>query len=195
MKQGKLILIIGPMCSGKSSELVGIFDTLNIAGKNVAIFQPAKNTRDKGVSSRNGLSIPAIKIADLSELKSLARNAEYIGIDEINLFEEKLIAARQKQIRLIKSFLRQGKNIIIAGLNLDYQGKMFKIIQDLIELAPDKIIVKKSVCAKCKSTNALFSQILGKDGAAILEGLEKITIDNGKYTLEPRCRSCFIAKL
>jgi len=176
-------LILGPMKSGKSLELIARVAPYQFANKKVVFVQPIKNVRDGTVSSRAGVGAKSIKVKSLSEVSS---HFDVIGIDEVHMFDE-------SDYKIVRRWVKDGKELVVSGLDLDYRTKMIPIIVRLLELKPDKIINKQAVCDICKKYNAIYGQIL-KNGEPILEGLPAVVPEDGTYEYEVRCRSCHIAK-
>jgi len=180
-----LTLILGPMKSGKSFELISRFAHLKYAQIPFALFNSSKNVRDKNVFSRNGgLELEAKKVESLSEIK--ADGLKIIGIDEIHMFDE-------KDALTVEEFLKQGVEIVVSGLDNDYRGKMFKIVRRLLELGPSQVIYRRAVCERCKIPEAVYTQIL-KDDEPLLEGLAAVVPEDGRYVYQPLCRHCFVKK-
>lgn len=180
-----LTLILGPMKSGKSFDLISRFAHLKYAQIPFALFNSAKNTRDKNVFSRNGnLELAAKKISSLKDIPS--KDFKIIGIDEIHMFDENDVLAVEK-------LLKQGVQVVASGLDLDYRGEMFKIIKRLFELGPKEVIYKRAVCEICKIPEAVYTQIL-KDDQPFLDGLPVVVPEDGCYVYRPLCRHCFVKK-
>ncbi len=175
--------IFGPMKSGKSLELLARTAPYEYTNKNLIYVQPKANTRDKGVHTRLGISAPSIVVESLSEIKD---NFDVISIDEAHMFDS-------RDAKIIKKWLDNGKDVLVSGLDLDYTGTMTAITSKLYELKPDELIPKIAVCDKCKKYDAKFTQILS-GGKPILGGLPTVTIDDGTYVFEARCRTCFSRK-
>lgn len=175
-----LTLIVGPMKSGKSLELLARMAPYEYTDKKILYIQPLINTRENKIRSRSGLGADTIQV---KSLKDLDQPFDVIGIDEINMLSE-------EDAEVVNGWLKQRKQVIACGLDLDYRGKMFPIVSRMLELKPEKIISKKAVCDVCKKYQAYFTQIL-KDGEPLLEGLPIITVDDGRYEYEARCRYCF----
>jgi len=174
-------LILGPMKSGKSLELIAQVAPYEHTDKEVLYVQPEANTRDKGVQSRLGVNATALTVKSLSEIN---KPFDVIGIDEIHMFDE-------DDAKVIDRWLRDDKNVIASGLDLDYRRKMLPIIIRLLEINPDKLIRKNAVCEICRTeVNAQFTQMLD-DGEPVLGGRPIITIDDGKVEYQARCRDCF----
>jgi thymidine kinase len=178
----ELILILGPMKSGKSFELISYFMPLKYTNIKFNLYQPIKNKRDEDVWSRNGVSIKASKIRSLKEV--LDKKDKVIGIDEIHMFSD-------KEVEVIEELLKKGKKVIVSGLDLDYKGKMFPIIKRLFELAPRKVKYKRAVCELCKNPEAIYTQIF-KNNKPVTRGLPSVVPEDGKFTYVPVCRDCFI---
>lgn len=176
-----LTLILGPMKSGKSLELIARVAPYEFADCKVLYVQPKKNVRDEGITSRAGINTKAISVSSLDKVKP---HFDVLGIDEIHMFAV-------KDIKLIEKWLKEGKAIFIGGLDLDYRGKMPPIIQKLLELKPEKTITKMAVCDVCKKYKAHFSQII-HGNKPVLRGLPIITVDDGTYHYEARCHDCFV---
>ncbi len=178
----ELILILGPMKSGKSFDLISDFMTLEYTNIPFGLYQSARNVRDENIWSRNGLELKAEKINSLSRI--LKKNLEIVGIDEIHMFDE-------KEIETIGELLKKNIKIIASGLDTDYQGKIFPTIKKLLELGPKKIKYKRAVCEICKNPDAIYTQVY-KNNKPILNGLPNVIPDNGIYTYKPVCRNCFL---
>jgi thymidine kinase len=178
----ELILILGPMKSGKSFELIGHFMPLRYTDIAYGIYQSSKNVRDKNVWSRNGAMLASQKVDDLSEI--LDKDQRIVGIDEVHMFDE-------KDIEIVKELLKRGVKVIASGLDTDYRGEMFPSVKRLLELGPKEIKYKRAVCEICKKPDAIYTQIFN-GGCPILEGLSSVLPDDGTYAYKPVCRNCFV---
>ncbi|MCX6808540.1 MAG: thymidine kinase [Candidatus Berkelbacteria bacterium] len=186
-----LTLILGPMCSGKSLDLIHFFSKLNYTDRSFKIIQPSANIRDENLQTRQGASLPSIKINSLSEIEKFAM-VEYLGLDEVHMFETTTIREARRSLKPILRLLNRGVKIFVSGLDLNYQGKMFNIVQALFELGPNEVKMKNSVCVKCQNMDAAYSQVLNQKGKPITRNLPPILPDDGTYLYEPRCRRCFV---
>lgn len=174
-------LIVGPMKSGKSLELIAQVAPYEHTDQEVMYVQPEANVRDRGIQSRLGINATALSVRSLHDID---RHFDVIGIDEVHMFDE-------SDSTIIETWLKQNKNIVASGLDLDYRGKLLPIITRLIELKPEHVINKLSVCDVCKEYRAPFSQILN-DGNPVLSGLPSVIPEDGTYVYEARCRDCFV---
>jgi len=180
----ELILILGPMKSGKSFELISYFMPLRYTDIPFGLYQSAKNVRDENVWSRNGVTLEAKKIESLSEI--LKDDLKIVGIDEIHMFDK-------KNAEIVEELLERGIKVIASGLDTDYRGKLFPIIEKLLAMGPKEVKFKRAVCEICKSPNAVYTQVF-KDSKPVLEGLPSVIPDDGTYNYKSVCRRCFIKK-
>ncbi|MFA5368804.1 MAG: thymidine kinase, partial [Candidatus Paceibacterota bacterium] len=131
--------------------------------------------------SKSGLSVKAEKIDTLDEI--LKKNESIVGIDEIHMFEE-------KEARAIASLLKKGIKVFVSGLDMDYRGKMFPIVQRLFELGPQKVNYKRAVCEICKEPEAIYTQIY-QNNIPITSGVPSVIPEDGTYVYRPVCYHCF----
>lgn len=174
-------LIIGPMKSGKSLELIARVAPYKFANKEVIVVQPTRNVRDDGVASRAGLNIEARKVDSLQDIDN---HYDVIGIDEVHMFSADDGAA-------IAKWLTSDKELIVSGLDLDYRGQLIPIMQEMIQLKPDAIINKLAVCDACHEYGAIFTQII-HNNEPVTTGLPSVVPEDGTYVYEARCRNCFV---
>jgi thymidine kinase len=177
----ELILILGPMKSGKSFELISNFAPLKYTKINFGLFQSSRNVRDNGISSRNGISLNAQKVQSLSEI--MDKDLQVVGIDEVHMFEE-------CEAENIKKLMQKGVRLVISGLDMDCYGQMFPIVKKILELGPKEVRYKRAVCEVCGQPTAVYTQILN-NGEAVLTGLPSVVPDDGTYTYKPMCACCF----
>jgi thymidine kinase len=182
----ELTLILGPMKSGKSLDMISLFAPLEYANIGFCLYQPQRNVRDEFIQSRNGIKLQAKKIKSLFDILNDTPR-EIIGIDEIHMFQE-------ADARAVKEILNKGTRIIASGLDTDYQGRLFNIIIRLMELAPKEIKYKRAVCDICRAPTAVYTQILTADNQPVTGGLPPVVPDDGTYIYKAVCRQCFVSK-
>lgn len=145
-----LRLIVGPMCSGKTSRLRSELTRYADLGFSVLIINSAIDTRPgvDGLSSHSsdyqGLSkkISVQKVLRLQEAK--IDDYQIIGVDESQFFSD-LLTVNQWVDDL-------GKTVYVAGLDGDVHRNPFGKILDLIPMA-DKIEKITAVCCRCVEEN------------------------------------------
>ena len=175
-KTGSIEVICGSMFSGKTEELIRRLRRAQIAKLNVEIFKPKIDTRydETAVVSHNSTSISSTPIENSSSILLLGTDTQVVGVDEAQFFDEGLpdvcIALANKGIR-----------VIVAGLDMDFQGKPFGVMPALMAIAEDVTKVH-AVCVQCGAP-ATFSYRTVSNASKILLG--------EKDSYEPRCRLCF----
>ena len=192
-----LTLILGPMKSGKSFELISHFAPLRYTDIPYALYQSSRNVRDEHISSRNGVIIEAKKVSTLADAldkrrvsmdgtrhDSVESNYAVVGIDELHMFDPTDAA-------VVAELLNRGVKVVAAGLDLDYRGKMFEIVKCLLELGPKEVKYKRAVCELCRQPAAVYSQVFNK-GLPLTEGMPPVIPDDGTFIYQPVCRRCFV---
>ncbi len=177
-----LTLILGPMKSGKSFDLISFFAPLKYSNVPFGLYQSMRNVRDEHIFSRNGTIIEAKKIQHLSDI--LPSDAKVVGIDEIHMFQPEDVLA-------IEELLKQKIRVIVSGLDLDYRGKMFDVVKGLFELAPKEVRFKRAVCENCRTPEAIYSQVF-RLGKPLTSGMPPVIPDDGTFGYMPVCRDCFV---
>lgn len=169
-------MIVGCMSAGKSSELIRRIERARLAYLPTIIVRPTTDTRSKPncVESRNGLASQAIVVETPKDILKYSSHAVVIGVDECQFFSQDIV-------EVILTLLRQKKKIIASGLDLDYRGKPFGPMPELLAIA-DRVDKLLAVCRKCGSEFACRTQRVVNSDAQILVG-------DGQY--EARCMHCF----
>jgi thymidine kinase len=118
------------MFSGKTEELIRRLKRAQIARQKVEIFKPMIDTRyhDQHVVSHDANSIPSTPVESSSNIELLASDTRVVGIDEAQFFDDGIVEVCNK-------LANQGVRVIVAGLDLDYTGKPFGPMPNLLALA------------------------------------------------------------
>ena len=174
-KRGWLEVVCGSMFSGKTEELIRRLKRAQIANLKVAIYKPATDTRfDKEkVVSHDANSIPSVPIDLAKNILLLAEDADVIGIDEAQFFDDGIIP-------VCETLVMQGKRVIVAGLDMDYLGKPFGPMPQLLAIA-DFITKLHAICVRCGHLANVSYRTSAEEGTVVL---------GEKNNYEPRCRIC-----
>ncbi|WP_193328918.1 MULTISPECIES: thymidine kinase [Caldanaerobacter] len=182
LDHGFIEVIVGPMFSGKSEELIRRIRRAQIAKQKVQVFKPAIDDRysiDK-VVSHNGSSINAISVTKASEiLDLLEEDTQVVAIDEIQFFDHSLVD-------VVREIADMGKRVICAGLDMDFRGEPFGVTPDIMAIA-ESVDKLTAICVKCGNPATRTQRLInGKpakyDDPIILVGAHE--------TYEARCRKC-----
>ena len=163
--------IIGPMFSGKTTELLRLIDRKRIAGKKCVIIKHIDDTRYVVKDVKNIVTHSEIKYAkcDIFNLLKLDEidfsEYEVIGIDEGFFFQD--------LTRFCNVMANNGHEMIIATLDSDYKQEIFPEIGSLI--ACSEVVVKlHGVCMICKTNDASFTiRIVDSDKHILVGGQDK----------------------
>lgn len=173
---GWIEVICGCMFSGKTEELIRRIRRAQIAKQKVVIFKPEIDNRysENEVVSHSKQKIESVSINSAEEILELSKDAEVVGIDEVQFFGAEVVDVCNK-------LAKEGKRVIAAGLDKDYLGSPFEPIPQLLAVA-EYIVKTLAICMKCGNP-ANFTQRLIDSEERVLVGTDKI--------YEARCRKCF----
>lgn len=178
---GWIEVIVGPMFSGKSEELIRRVNRAVIARQSVQVFKPAIDDRYDAVAvaSHNGRKVEACAIHTVEDIrKRLEPSTQVIAIDEAQFLSSDLL-------QLAIDLADEDKRVVIAGLDLDFRGEPFGPIPHL--LAHAEIVDKLTAICHCGRAATRTQRLIGGhpahyDDPVILVGAAE--------SYEPRCRSC-----
>jgi thymidine kinase len=184
-----LEMIVGPMFSGKSEELIRRVRRAMIAEQRVQVFSPAQDSRvQRGyIVSRNGLNLHAEQAANIAacreHLRALPRLPDVVGFDEAQFFDGDLVA-------LVDELITEEVRVIVAALDLDFAGRPFgPAIPHLLAIA-DRVDKLTAVCAVCGSEAAVRTQRL-VDGSPATKDSPLILVGDSAEGYEARCLHCY----
>src|SRR6266704_5203550 len=174
---GWIEVIVGPMFSGKSEELIRRLRRAEIARQRVQIFKPRIDERYGAdeIVSHSGLGIPSQSVSGALEiLDNVEARTEVVGIDEAQFLGEEMVSVSMKLADL-------GKRVIVAGLDTDFLGRPFEPMPRLLAVA-EEVTKLLAICVRCGNP-AVHTQRLVESEELIVFGA------SGMY--EARCRRCF----
>lgn len=175
-RSGWIEVVTGCMFSGKTEELLRRIKRSRIAGQDVVIFKPERDTRysDTYVVSHDENSMNSIVINNPLDILPQQDNYEVIGIDEAQFFDSQLV-------KVCEDLALNGKRVIVAGLDLDFKGLPFGPIPNLLAVA-EYVTKVHAICPHCGNL-ATHSYRLSEEQDTVVLG------EKDKY--EPRCRKCY----
>ena len=170
-------VISGSMFSGKTEELIRRLRRAEFAKQRVEIFKPRADTRydASDVVSHDRNTIRSTPVPDSQVLLSLAADIEVVGIDEAQFFDEGLPA-------VCEQLAAAGVRVIIAGLDMDFQGRPFGPMPRLMSMA-EFVTKVHAICMRCGDL-ATFSH--RKDTR------QELVVLGETDSYEPLCRACFM---
>lgn len=191
---GSFEIIIGPMFSGKTEELIRRLKRHEIRRRHAHLFAPI-NSKGRYGGEGEWRSLGGLSYGDVSFVgeddegiialvnETLTKGFDIIGIDEIQFFtlgneEPPLIV---DAIRLLNE---HGIDIIAAGLNMDFRGEPFGKMGYLIAIA-DKITQLTAVCDIC-GKEAYYTQRLLNGKPAPYDS--PLIMIGARETYQARCK-------
>ena len=145
-QSGWMEVICGSMFSGKTEELIRRLRRAEMAGQNVEIFKPKLDTRyaEEEVVSHNQNKIRSTPVESPNEILLLGSTCDVVGIDEAQFFDESIVDVANQ-------LANAGIRVVIAGLDMDFMGRPFGPMPNLMATA--EYVTK--VHAICKRTGNL----------------------------------------
>jgi thymidine kinase len=164
------------MFSGKTEELIRRLKRAQIAHQKVEIYKPAVDIRYdiEDIVSHNATRIRSTPVESSGSIQLMATDIDVVGIDEAQFFDDGLLDVAERMAI-------NGVRVIIAGLDMDFQGKPFGPIPALLSRA-EYITKLHAICMQCGDI-ANYSYRKTDDSTKVLLG--------EKESYEPRCRDCY----
>jgi thymidine kinase len=174
-RSGWIEVIVGPMYSGKTEELIRRLRRAQIARQQVEIFKPSIDNRYGAdhIVSHSELRIPSRMIVEAREILDHAHRAHVIGIDEGQFLGADLP-------RVANELADRGKRVIVAGLDQDYRGLPFEPMPQMLAIA-EHITKTLAICVVCGAPAGRTQRLRPQGGRVVVGGA-------GLY--EARCRRC-----
>ncbi len=178
-RSGWIEVICGSMFSGKTEELIRRLNRARIAKQNVEIFKPKLDKRydEENVVSHDATSIHSTPVETSAQIVLYANDFDVVGIDEAQFFDDELA-------NVCVELANQGVRVIAAGLDMDFLGKPFGPMPDLLACA-EFVTKVHAICMNCGNL-ANFTHRLGRS--------EELVVLGEKESYEALCRACFIEK-
>lgn len=135
-------VICGSMFSGKTEELIRRLRRAEMAGQNVEIFKPKIDTRydDEEVVSHNQNKIRSTPVESSNEILLLGSTCDVVGIDEAQFFDEGIV-------EVANHLANNGVRVVIAGLDMDFMGRPFGPMPNLMATA-EYVTKVHAICRK-----------------------------------------------
>jgi thymidine kinase len=175
-KRGTIEVITGSMFSGKTEELIRRLRRAQYAGLKVEIFKPSIDKRysEIRVVSHDDKSIVSTPVDNASAILLLTGLVDVVAIDEAQFFDASIVEVCNK-------LADDGVRVIVAGLDMDFQGKPFGPMPALLAIA-EHITKVHAICMRCGNL-AQFSFRKSDEDSVVLLG--------EKNLYEPLCRDCY----
>lgn len=173
---GSIEVICGSMFSGKTEELIRRLRRAQFAKLPVEVFKADVDVRydNAQVVSHDKNRLQSTPVSHSSAILLLNSETKIVGIDEAQFFDDELP-------NICVQLANKGVRVIVAGLDMDFQGQPFGPIPYLMAIA-DHVTKVHAVCVQCGAM-ANYSFRLSPSQSRLLLG------EHESY--EPRCRACY----
>src|SRR5690349_15563196 len=176
-RTGWIEVVCGCMFSGKTEELIRRLNRALIAKQKVEIFKPKTDTRyhEENIVSHNENAIRSTPVNFANDILLLAGDCDVVGVDEAQFFDESIV-------EVCNTLANSGKRVIVAGLDMDFEGKPFGPMPNLLAVA-EYVTKVHAICAQTGGL-ASFSFRLDENSSKVVLG------EKDKY--EARSRRAFV---
>ena len=179
-----LQITIGPVQSGKTTDLIQRLMISHLMGRKVLYINSILDTRSKEFFSTHNLSIGDVpfKGVKLDKLSGYdVSEYDVIGVDESQFFED-------LKVNVLEWVDSCGKMVLVCGLDGDYNRENFGQISELLSYC-DSVTKLKAFCMSCKKKGVsglgIFSKRLVENSSSVLIG--------GSDMYSPVCRRCYLS--
>ena len=173
---GWIEVICGSMFSGKTEELIRRLKRSQFANQKIEIFKPSIDLRyeDEMIISHDQNQIQSISVPAAANIPILADGGDVVGIDEAQFFDNEII-------QVCNHLANGGIRVIVAGLDMDYQGNPFGPMPGLMATA-EYVTKVHAVCSRSGNL-ANYSYRISADKSLVHLG--------EKESYEPLSRASF----
>ena len=173
---GWIEVICGSMFSGKTEELIRRLRRSQLANQKIEIFKPLVDLRydDEMITSHDQNQIQSTSVPAATNIPILADGCDVVGIDEAQFFDTEII-------QVCNDLANSGVRVIVAGLDMDFQGNPFGPMPRLMATA-EYVTKVHAICARTGNL-ANYSYRISADKSLIHLG--------EKESYEPLSRSAF----
>jgi thymidine kinase len=172
-----VIVVTGPMFSGKSTFLTTHARGAADRGAKVQAFKHAFDTRygDKAIATHSGDRLSCTLARTPNEiLRQMKEGTTKVVIDEAQFFDAGIV-------RVVQYLVELGIDVTLGGLDLDYRGEPFGPMPALMSIADDVIKVT-GICAKCGAPSTRTQRMVTDDSTVLV---------GGEHEYSPRCLECW----
>lgn len=196
---GYLELIIGPMFSGKTSELQRRLKLAKIAGYNVLGFKYTLDNRyGEKMNTHDSVSFEAKGFKNIQDILEHSKGYQIVGVDEIQFamlpenFSNEQIYRKACEIALVqmKEEVKNGTHFLLAGLQGNFRGEPFNYFMHLLLGHADIINSFSAICtfkengSQCSQAATRTQRIINGQPAQYDDPL---TLIGAQDSYEARC--------
>ena len=176
---GHVEMIIGPMFSGKTTELLRIIRRYEIARQNCLLIKHGVDVRYSAcdISTHDKIQREAVSCTSLLGLgEEIFEDMTVIGIDEGQFFEDLSEFCEQMSDK--------GRIVVVSALSGTFERKLFKSVEEMLPHV-DVLTHLTAVCMDC-GKDAPFTK-----RTSVCKSIVEI---GGKDKYKAVCRHCWLKK-
>ena len=175
-QHGWIEVICGSMFSGKTEELIRRLKRAQFANQKILLIKPNidKRYHKENVVSHQGSSFEAICVENAAAILELWKDEKVVAIDEAQFFDSEII-------NVCSELSKNGARIIIAGLDMDFQGVPFGPMPNLLSIA-EYVTKVHAICLSCGNLAQFSHRTVGEKEQVLVGAVNEY---------KPLCRSCY----
>jgi len=180
---GRIEVVCGPMFAGKTEELLRRVRRAVIAGRRVVVIGHALDVRHgtDRLATHVGLDHPSVSATTVDEIRgAIPDGTEIVAIDEAQFFGRELTG-------LATELADEGITVIVAGLDVTFDGEPFEPLPSLMALA-ERVDKLTAICTICGEDAVFHARVTGTTSDADELVAEHV---GGTETYQARCRRHF----
>ena len=160
---GWIEVICGSMFSGKTEELIRRLKRAEFAKQKTLIFKPITDVRysESKVVSHDSNEIISTPVKSSKQIIQLSKDIDVVALDEAQFFDDGIVD-------VCNELANSGKRVIIAGLDMDYEGNPFGPMPNLMAVA-EFVTKVHAICTKTGNL-ANYSHRISKSKDLVLLG-------------------------
>ena len=173
---GWIEVICGSMFSGKTEELIRRLRRAEFANQKLILFKPKIDNRysKNNVVSHSGNEFEAVLIENSSEIIGHIDQHMVVAIDEAQFFDDGIVG-------VCESLSAKGIRVVLAGLDMEYTGKPFGPMPNLLAVA-EYVTKVHAICVSCGNLAQFSNRTVSETSQVLVGAVEKY---------RPLCRACF----
>lgn len=175
-QSGWIEVICGSMFSGKTEELIRRLKRAEFAMQKILLVKPKMDDRyhATNVTSHKGSSLHAIPVDSSDDILRIWKGERIVAVDEVQFFDDKIA-------KVCNDLANKGVRVIVAGLDMDYMGKPFGPMPELLSIS-ESITKVHAICVSCGDLAHYSNRTVAEEEQVLVGAVEKY---------RPLCRKCY----
>jgi len=170
------------MFSGKTDALIHDYREAVAQSRESLAIKPEIDTRHPRdeVVSHSGARIPAVAVRETSAIEAVVSTARCVFFDEIQFFDDKIVA-------VIEGLRGQGRDVVVAGLDLDFRRQPFTSTA-AVAASASEVRSLVATCGVCGQAASLTQRLVDGRPAPLAQ---PTFVVGDRELYEARCVRCW----